>query len=162
VLGCDPGLTGALALISFGQARPTDREFLVRDMPVVRLRVGKATKATIEPATLADLVRELRPDLAAVERVHAMPGQGVSSMFSFGTSYGMILGVLAALAVPVTLLTPQEWGRIVRLPRGPDASRQRCTQFFPQHAAQFARKGDHGRSDAALIAMAGARVAGVI
>lgn len=114
-------------------------------------------RAVILEAALVALVRELRPDFAYVELVHSMPAQGVASTFTFGTGYGLLRGVLAGRGVPTTLIPPQVWGRLVALPRGDGGSRVRACQLFPAQAARFARKGDHGRADAALIALAGAR-----
>lgn len=105
---------------------------------------------------MARIIRGLAPDVAYVEAVHSMPRQGIASTFSFGVSYGVLRGVLAATGIPWTLVTPQEWGRLVRLPKGPDAARQRVVQLYPQHSALFARARDHDRADALLLAHAGA------
>jgi crossover junction endodeoxyribonuclease RuvC len=98
----------------------------------------------------------MKPDTAIVEKVGAMPGQGVSSMFSFGRSVGIIEGVLAALQVPTTFITPQAWQKAIGAAKGKDGSRQRCMELFPRDSHLFARVKDDGRADAVLIALAGA------
>ena len=157
ILGCDPGLTGALALLELDHDRRV-LDLTIEDMPVTAVRVGRATRKLVEPAELCRLIRAFRPDAAYVEAVHSMPAQGVASSFAFGMGFGVLRGVIAALGVPVTYVTPQEWMRIVRLGKGDDVARQRIKQLMPDHAAWFPLKAHHGRADAALIAMAGAQI----
>jgi len=90
-----------------------------------------------------------------VEQVSARPGQGVTSMFRFGESFGLVKGVCAGIGLPLTLVTPQEWRRGMRVPTGKDGSRQRILELQPELAKRFARKKDHGRADAMLIALHG-------
>jgi crossover junction endodeoxyribonuclease RuvC len=87
-----------------------------------------------------------------VEKVGAMPGQGVSSMFNFGRSAGIIEGVVAALRMPSTYVTPAAWTKAVGRAAGKDASRMRAMELFPTRADLFKRAKDDGRADAALIA----------
>jgi crossover junction endodeoxyribonuclease RuvC len=149
-LGVDPGISGALALWD-----PDLQALRVWDMPIHNVRVGKSAKNVLSETELADIIRSAEPDRAIVEAVHAMPKQGVSSMFTFGTSYGAIRGVLAALQVPVRYVPPQTWQRRMHVMSsgGKDASRQRVIQLLPRHAHLFARKKDTGRSDATLLAL---------
>ena len=87
-----------------------------------------------------------------VEKVHAMPGQGVVSMFGFGRSLGVIEGVVAGLGWPLVWVTPQAWKKHHGLLRqDKDAARMLALETWPQHAATFRRKKDIGRADAALI-----------
>ena len=149
-VGIDPGLSGAVALWD------TDHKRLrVWDMPVLKIR----GKSVLNEPILADTLSSLTvwPDVQVfVEQVHAMPRQGVTSMFSFGMSYGIVKGILAALDLPTTYVTPQVWQRRMGVPAGgKNASRLRVLQLFPQHAALFERVRDNGRSDAALIALFG-------
>jgi crossover junction endodeoxyribonuclease RuvC len=149
ILGIDPGLGGALALWD------SDLELLwVQDMPVHIIKVGKSSKCVLDEVTLADWVRELLPNLAVCEWVHAMPKQGVTSVFTFGVAFGVVRGVLAALHIPVTYITPQSWQRTMKVPQGKDGSRQRATQLLPRYGDRFVRVRDNGRSDATLIALA--------
>ena len=137
-LGIDPGATGAAALIHGG-----GQELL--DWP------GDAARVV---ARLADWQARFEVRLAALEKVHAMPGQGVVSMFSFGQNVGTWQGILAALSIPYVTPRPQEWQRgLVDRKAGKDtktASLATARRLFP--GADLARKKDHGRADALLIA----------
>jgi crossover junction endodeoxyribonuclease RuvC len=149
VLGIDPGLGGALALWD------NDLEALyVWDMPVHVIKVGKSSKRVLNEGALASIVRTAAPDHAVCEWVHAMPKQGVTSVFTFGVAFGVVRGVLAALHIPVTYITPQSWQRAMKVPQGKDGSRQRASQLLPKYADRFVRSRDNGRSDATLIALA--------
>jgi crossover junction endodeoxyribonuclease RuvC len=150
VLGIDPGATGAVALIDPGLDM-----LLVRDMPTAP---NRQQRAEISEAWLADIVRRLAPEEAWLERVHAYPRQGVTSAFTFGLSYGLVRGVLAALRVPVHLVTPNEWKRRLRLPADKHAARIMAARLFPRDAKLFARARDDGRAEAALIAYFGLRM----
>jgi crossover junction endodeoxyribonuclease RuvC len=91
------------------------------------------------------------------ERVSAMAGQGVTSVFSFGRSFGMIEGILAAFKMPVTFVPPATWVKAIGRGQGKDASRARAMELFPSDQDQFKRVKDDGRADAALIAYWGSR-----
>src|SRR5690606_16808140 len=111
-------------------------------------------------AALAGLLHEAAPVLkmphAYVERVSAMPGQGVSSMFNFGMGYGVIQGVLASLGIPYTLVTPQTWKKRAGLAgKDKDNARTLAQQLCPE--APLGRKKDIGRADAILIARFGGK-----
>lgn len=161
VIGVDPGLTGALAWLLVhdnGGAQLLE----VHDMPTATVQRGRSLKAEIQMPVLAQMLREGPgtglglPTAAYIENVHAMPGQGVTSMFRFGYATGAVAGVVAALDIGLSQIAPQEWQRIAQVRKDPDAGRLRATQLFPQSAALFGRKKDHNRADAALIAYAGA------
>jgi crossover junction endodeoxyribonuclease RuvC len=144
VLGVDPGLTGAVAVWD------TALDLLVvRDMPVAAK--ASATRREVVPEWLADIVREFTPDLAWLEQVSAMPKQGVSSVFSLGTSYGMARGVLAALQVDTHLVSPGVWKRALKLSSDKSASRALAARLFAAHAGEFRRVRDDGRAEAALL-----------
>ena len=152
VLGVDPGAGGALALLD------TDLAALaVCDMPTAMVAVGKAQRRQISEIWLASTLRLYEPDLAFIERVHALPKQGVTSSFTFGMAYGMVRGVLAALAVPTHLITPNEWKKSFRL--GPDKNEARliAARMFPANASSFTRVRDDGRAEAALLALFGSQ-----
>ena len=150
VIGVDPGASGAIALVVDGVLHQ------VVDMPTVTVTRNSSQKRQVSPAGVADIIRSMKPDTAIVEKVGAMPGQGVSSMFSFGRSVGIIEGALAALQVPATFITPQAWQKAVGAAKGKDGSRQRVMELFPRDSHLFARVKDDGRADAVLIALAGA------
>jgi crossover junction endodeoxyribonuclease RuvC len=147
ILAIDPGAKGALAFFN-----PATGALELVDTPTVEVKRGAKTKNEISAQMLAGIIRARSPSEAVVEKVGAMPGQGVSSMFQFGRGVGMIEGVLAALEVPVTYVAPQKWQRDVGARAGKDGNRQRAAELFPAYAQSFARAKDDGRADAALMA----------
>lgn len=137
-VGIDPGQSGAVAVIfRAGQ--------IVEDWPGC-------------PARAAELLLnwriEFNVELAALESVHAMPGQGVKSMFAFGRNLGAWEGLLAALHVGYVMPTPQQWQKGLVMPSdGADPKARSLTvarRLFPD--ADLSRKKDHGRADALLLA----------
>jgi crossover junction endodeoxyribonuclease RuvC len=152
VIGIDPGLSGAVAFYN-----TVDGTIEVADMPINNLiRNGKA-KREVSAVMLSGILTRHKVDAAFLERVNAMAGQGVTSVFSFGRSSGIVEGILAAYDIPTTLVTPQAWQKAVSQRAGKDGSRERAMQLFPSQADLFIRKKDDGRSDAALIAYYGAK-----
>ena len=145
IIGIDPGKAGAVAWVSEG-----GHLIEVRDLPF--------TKEGLMCAVLAEWVSGpgRRPTHAFLERVAARPGAGVSGMFNFGRGYGQIEGVLSAVGIPVTLVTPGKWKGDLRLSADKAASRARAAQLWPGLAGMFARVRDDGRAEAALIALHGA------
>lgn len=147
-LGIDPGLSGAIAVFDAEAGHLS-----ILDMPVVEIVRNGKKKRELSPAMLANLLKTVaRPASAIVERVGAMPGQGVSSVFSFGRSLGTIEGALSALEIQMTLVPPVAWQKAVNVRGGKDGSRQRAAELFPNYAGLFARKKDDGRADAACMA----------
>lgn len=144
IMALDPGLSGAVAF--YFPSHP--ERVSVEDMPVAG--------GDIDCVTLAGRVRQFNPDIAIVEAVHSMPRQGVSSTFKFGTGFGMIRGVLAALEVPTHLVTPAAWKKHFRLGADKEQARALALRLFPVVGDRFARKKDDGRAEAALIARYGA------
>jgi len=98
-----------------------------------------------------------KPDHAVIERAQAMPKQGASSGFKYGRAVGAIEAVLTCCEIPMTIVEPSVWKKFHQL-RGGDkeGGRQRALQLFPSAHPAFARKKDHGRAEAALIALYGA------
>jgi len=151
VIGIDPGINGAIAIFRNGVLMS------IVDMPTLEVNSGKTKKRHISAVGLRDILEmyilELYPTTHVVtEKVGAMPGQGVVSMFNFGRSAGIIEGVVAALRMPHTYVTPQTWTKAVGRAAGKDASRIRAMELFPSKADLFKRAKDDGRADAALIA----------
>lgn len=141
VCGIDPGVSGAIAFIS------QDSLIDVVDMPTAAL--GKKTQ--VDAGEFTKLLKKHAPAVAAVERVSAMPGQGVASMFNFGMGYGVIQGALAALEIPTILVTPPRWKkRFSLIGKEKDKARLLAQQLYP--IAELHRKRDIGRADALLIA----------
>jgi crossover junction endodeoxyribonuclease RuvC len=151
-IGIDPGLDGAIAVID-GPAQ----HFM--DTPTAQV----GTKREMDAHAATRLLKSLcqgKDCFVAVEKVHAMPGQGVTSMFSFGRGYGTWLGILAALGIPHNTVAPQTWKKVMLADGGKekDASRVKAMQLYPQIADQLSRKKDHGRADALLMAAWAQRV----
>ena len=152
ILGIDPGLSGAVALYVADTGA-----LVVHDMPTLDLARGGKAKRELDAVELARLIDAAGPIAHAyIEQVGAMPGQGVSSVFSFGKSYGLALGVLAANFIPHTLVPPQRWKRALGVPAAKDGARARASQLLPAHAALWTRVKDDGRAEAAMIALYGA------
>jgi crossover junction endodeoxyribonuclease RuvC len=150
-LGIDVGLNGAIALVVDGEL------ISVVDMPTVTLdRNGKAKRQVSVPE-LVDIIKQFDPNEAYVEKVFAMAGQGVTSVFSFGRSLGVVEGVLTTLKIKTTLMTPQTWQKGLGMTGGKDGSRARAMELFPDQTALFKRVKDDGRSDASLIALWGSK-----
>ena len=147
ILAIDPGARGALAFFDM-EAGILD----VLDVPSVQVKRGQKMKLEISPQMTAAIITARQPACAVMEKVGAMPGQGVSSMFQFGRSVGMLEGILAGLLIPVTYVSPATWQKDVNARCGKDGNRARAAELFPAYAAEFSRKKDDGRADAALMA----------
>ncbi len=156
IIGIDIGLRGAVSRLLV-TASGVATLLGVEDMPV--LRDGPAGRAAINAPLLAEIVAKSHAAKAFVEGVGARPGEGAVGAFSFGRSRGCVEGVLAALAVPVTFVTPSTWKRAVGIPPGKDgakdAARSEAIRRWPDKANWFARVKDDGRAESALIAVAG-------
>ncbi len=148
VIGIDPGLSGALVCIREGTV------LACLDTPVEHSTGSRnRLSAPVLAFHVQNLLKLYQPSMAALDSVSAMPGQGVSSMFSFGRSLGAVEGILAALGVATTYYTPSVWKRRYGLLGHPkDASRTRALELFPNAAGWLTRKKDHGRADALLLA----------
>jgi len=151
IIGIDPGIAGALALIGH------DGDLIeVADMPV--LRDGSGGRAAVNAPLLAELLARWHGRKAVCEFVSARPKEGAVGAFSFGRSRGVIEGACAALALPIRFLTPSQWKRLVGLPAGrdgaKDAARSEAVRRWPDKAGLFARIKDDGRAEAALIGVA--------
>jgi crossover junction endodeoxyribonuclease RuvC len=147
IIGVDPGLSGAIAVMS-------SESLKIFDMPTMTVERNGKAKRQVSASELAELLYLYSGKDCHVycERVGAMAGQGVTSVFSFGRSFGMIEGILAALHMPVTYVAPATWVKAVHRGAGKDASRSRAMELFPDNQADFKRVKDDGRSDASLIA----------
>lgn len=146
VIGIDPGLSGAIALLRDGEYAE------VWDMPTMGR--GSGNKQQINAAEVGKLLRECPPCIAWIEQVGAMPGQGVSSMFNFGKAAGAALGALGALQFPVREVGPVKWKREFGLiGKEKDMARTFAQQIMP--TAPLSLKKHCGRADALLIARYG-------
>jgi crossover junction endodeoxyribonuclease RuvC len=150
IMGIDPGISGAIAIYDTSCG-----DVIVEDMPTVEVTRNGKVKREVSPQLLSEAIAAAFANQAFLERVGAMPGQGVSSTFSFGRTVGMIEGVLATLNIPTTIVPPTTWQRKLNVRGGKDGARERAMQLFPKQASLFSRKKDDGRADAALIAYYG-------
>lgn len=159
ILGIDPGLDGALALYD-----PSDRSLEVVDMPVFQLK----TKRQIDEYALARIVDDWSGRVREVwlELVNAMPSfgagearrtMGATSAFSFGKGYGLVRGVCAANFLTIIDVTPGAWKAAMKVRGAKDESRMRASVLLPAEAHRWPLKKHHGRADATLIALHGAR-----
>ncbi len=145
ILGVDPGVTGAIAF--YFPSNPG--HVVAEDIPTAA--------GEVDVDTLARRIAQMKLTAAIIERVGAMPKQGVSSTFKFGAAYGALRAVAAVLEIPQHLVTPSRWKAHYRLPADKEEARARALQLWPGIGC-FSRKKDHGRAEAALIARYGADV----
>ena len=149
IIGIDPGLSGAIAVLE-------DNKVLgIYDMPV--MSEGKKSKRQLNSAQLVSIIKQHtsnNDELAiVVEQVNAMPGQGVTSMFNFGQTFGAIKGVCAALELPIFFVRPTKWKKYFELLNSSkDASRTKTIEMYPSLSNQLSKKKDVNKSDAILIA----------
>ena len=155
IIGIDPGLSGAIAILDGNVVE-------LFDVPSTKITKGKTSKTDYLPYEMAATLRRYwLPNgnvHVFIEKVHAMPGQGSVSMFRFGEGYGLWLGIIAACGYPVTKVTPQAWKKLIMAGMGDkDAARTRAQELFPEKMGELSRKKDIGRADALLIAEYGRR-----
>ncbi len=149
IIGIDPGLSGAIAILE-------DNKVLnIFDMPV--MAEGKKNKRQLNSAQLVNIIRgNTVPEdevVVIVEQVNAMPGQGVTSMFNFGQTFGAIKGVCAALNLPIFFVRPSKWKKYFELINASkDSSRTKVIEMYPSLSNQLSKKKDVNKSDAILIA----------
>jgi crossover junction endodeoxyribonuclease RuvC len=147
ILGIDPGINGGLAIVDID----IDSTVLIDaiDIPVT----GIKAKQRVDVLAVRDWILAHQPQHALIERAGVMPKQGIASGFKYGRAVGAIEAVVALCNIPLTIVEPAVWKRRLGL-YGADKenSRQRALQLFPSAHALLARKMDHGRAEAALIA----------
>ena len=149
IIGIDPGLSGAIAVLE-------DNKVLnIFDIPV--MSEGKKNKRQLNSALLVSLLRENITNneevAVVVEQVNAMPGQGVTSMFNFGQTFGAIKGICAALGLPIFFVRPSKWKKHFELINSSkDSSRTKVIEMYPSLSNELSKKKDVNKSDAILIA----------
>ena len=149
IIGIDPGLSGAIAILEDSRIEE------IFDMPV--MPDGKKNKRQLNSALLVKLIKDsiknLEDTVMVVEQVNAMPGQGVTSMFNFGQTFGAIKGICAALGLPIFFVRPAKWKKHFELINSSkDASRTKAIEMYPSFSEQLSKKKDVNKSDAILIA----------
>ena len=151
IIGIDPGIKGAICIFKNGKILD------VFDMPI--MPVGKKNKSQVNGSQLYNeiqraVVNENKNDIKVViEQVSAMPGQGVTSMFNFGQTFGAIKGVCAALELPIFFVRPSKWKKHFELINSSkDSSRTKAIEMYPSLSNNLSKKKDVNKSDAILIA----------
>ena len=149
IIGIDPGLNGAIAVLQENKVKE------IFDVPV--MPEGKKNKRQLNSAQLVKLLKDIISDnkevAVIVENVSAMPGQGVTSMFNFGQTFGAIKGICAALGLPIFFVRPAKWKKHFDLINSSkDASRTKAIEMYPSLSDQLSKKKDVNKSDAILIA----------
>ncbi len=149
IIGIDPGLSGAIAVLE------NNKVLNIFDIPV--MSEGKKNKRQLNSALLVNLLKEninKEEEVAVViEQVNAMPGQGVTSMFNFGQTFGALKGICAALELPIFFVRPSKWKKHFELINSSkDASRTKAIEMYPKLSNQLSKKKDVNKSDAILIA----------
>ena len=150
IIGIDPGISGSICFFEDGKILE------VIEMPV--MNEGKKNKKQVNGAQIYNefLKRINRKDdeiRVVIEQVSAMPGQGVTSMFNFGQSFGILKGICSAMQLPMFFVRPAKWKKYFNLINSQkDASRTRAIEIFPYFSTQLSKKKDSNKADAILIA----------
>ena len=150
IIGIDPGISGSICFFKDG------RILEVIEMPV--MTEGKKNKKQVNGAQIYNeflkRINKKEDEIRVViEQVSAMPGQGVTSMFNFGQSYGILKGICSAMQLPMFFVRPAKWKKYFNLINSQkDASRTRAIEIFPYFSTQLSKKKDSNKADAILIA----------
>ena len=151
IIGIDPGISGSICFFEDGKILD------VIEMPT--MNEGKKNKKQVNGAQIyneiTDRINKLQTQdvRVVVEQVSAMPGQGVTSMFNFGQSFGIIKGICSAMQLPLYFVRPTKWKKYFNLIKSEkDASRTRAIEIFPYFSSQLSKKKDSNKADAILIA----------
>jgi crossover junction endodeoxyribonuclease RuvC len=153
IMGVDPGIRGGLAVVAVEDG-VAPRLVEAVDVPVI----GTNAKERVDAIAIRAWISKHDIQHAFIERAQAMPKQGSSSGFKYGRAVGAIEAAIALSGIPVTIVEPSVWKRFHKLPgKEKEASRQRALEIFPASHALLARKLDHGRAEAALVALFGAQ-----
>ena len=150
IIGIDPGITGSICFFEDGKIID------VVEMP--NMAEGKKNKRQVNGAKIYHEISKRIKNLekkdikVIIEQVAAMPGKGVTSMFNFGQSFGVLKGICAAMQIPMYFVRPAKWKKYFNLINSEkDASRTKAIEIFPHFSAQLSRKKDSNKADAILI-----------
>ena len=151
IIGIDPGLSGSICFFENGKILE------VIEMPT--MTEGKKNKKQVNASQIYNEISkrvnliEKQNIRVVIEQVSAMPGQGVTSMFNFGQSFGILKGICSAMQIPMYFVRPAKWKKYFNLINSEkDASRTRAIEIFPYFSAQLSKKKDSNKADAILIA----------
>lgn len=143
IVSIDPGVSGAIVIMN-------EKAEYIDHVPMPTITVGR--KNRVNSAAVSSFITKHTPDHAFIEQVGAMPGQGVTSMFNFGHSAGVIEGVVAGAGIPMTLITPQAWKKSAGLiGTNKDACRSRAIQLYPKLRALDLKGKGQALADALMI-----------
>ena len=151
IIGIDPGISGSICFFQDGIIQE------VVEMPT--MVEGKKNKKQVNGSQIFNEISEKIKKIdkknikVVIEHVTAMPGQGVTSMFNFGQSFGILKGICSAMQLPVYFVRPAKWKKYFNLINSEkDASRTRAIEIFPYYSSNLSRKKDSNKADAILIA----------
>ena len=151
IIGIDPGISGSICFLEEGKIID------VLEMPT--MAEGKKNKRQVNGSQIYNEISRRINEVSnqdirvVIEQVSAMPGQGVTSMFNFGQSFGILKGICSAMKLPVYFIRPAKWKKYFNLINSEkDASRTRAIEIFPYFSAQLSKKKDTNKADAILIA----------
>ena len=151
IIGIDPGISGSISFLEDGNI------IEVIEMPT--MAEGKKNKRQVNGSQIYNeilkMVKKYGQDeiRVVIEQVSAMPGQGVTSMFNFGQSFGILKGICSAMQLPMYFVRPSKWKKYFNLINSEkDASRTRAIEIFPYFSSQLSKKKDSNKADAILIA----------
>ena len=151
IIGIDPGISGSICFLQNGKILE------VIEMPT--MTEGKKNKRQVNGSQIYNEIskRIIKIDKknlrVIIEQVSAMPGQGVTSMFNFGQSFGILKGICSAMQLPMYFVRPAKWKKYFGLINSEkDASRTRAIEMFPYFSSQLSKKKDSNKADAILIA----------
>ena len=151
VIGIDPGISGSICFFQDGK--------IIDVIVMPTMTEGKKNKKQVNGAQIFNEISERIKKLdkrdikIVIEQVSAMPGQGVTSMFNFGQSYGILKGICSAMQLPMYFVRPAKWKKYFNLINSEkDASRTRAIEIYPSFSSQLSRKKDSNKADAILIA----------
>ena len=151
IIGIDPGISGSICFFKDGKILD------VIEMPT--MTEGKKNKKQVNGSQIYNEILkkvnklEINDIRVIVEQVSAMPGQGVTSMFNFGQSFGILKGICSAMQLPIYFVRPAKWKKYFNLINSEkDASRTRAIEIFPYFSSQLSKKKDANKADAILIA----------
>ena len=151
IIGIDPGITGSICFLEDGKIID------VVEMP--NMSEGKKNKRQVNGAQvfyeISSRIKNLKKEniKVIIEQVSAMPGQGVTSMFNFGQSFGILKGICSAMQLSMYFVRPAKWKKYFNLINSEkDASRTKAIEIFPYFSPQLSKKKDSNKADAILIA----------
>ena len=150
IIGIDPGISGSICFFEDGKILE------VIEMPV--MTEGKKNKKQVNGSQVYnEFLKRTNVNNSetrvVIEQVSAMPGQGVTSMFNFGQSFGILKGICSAMQLPMFFVRPAKWKKYFNLINSQkDASRTRAIEIFPYFSKQLSKKKDSNKADAILIA----------